>query len=203
MNKFDKAAPTWDAKERRVKLAEDITSAIMKKINVNRYMSVLDVGTGTGLILLKFHGRAGKLTGADSSQGMLETLKEKAVQAGINVETLKFDVVTDELPSENYDLITTGMMLHHLEDIGVFFRKAYAALKKGGHLCAADLESEDGSFHDHGAGVHHSGFDKAEIKKAAEECGFINISVETAAHTAKERDGEVNNYAVFLLCAEK
>lgn len=203
MNKFDKAAPTWDAKERRVKLAEDITSAIMKKVNVNKYMSVLDVGTGTGLILLKFHGRAGKLTGADSSQGMLETLKEKAVQTGINVETLKFDVVSDDLPSENYDLITTGMMLHHLEDISVFLRKAHRALKSGGHLCAADLETEDGSFHDHGAGVHHSGFDKETVRKAAEECGFKNISVETAAIVAKEHEGKVREYPVFLLCAEK
>ncbi|QAR32548.1 class I SAM-dependent methyltransferase [Geovibrio thiophilus] len=203
MNRFDKAAAGWDAKERRVKLARDIADAVMKKVSIDRNMSVLDVGTGTGLILLSFYGKAGRLTGADSSLGMLDTLKEKAESAQIDIETLIFDAASDQLPVENYDLITSGMMLHHLEDVRIFFRKAHAALKKGGHFCAADLETEDGSFHDSSEGVRHYGFDKEFIRSAAEECGFINVSVEAVTSVAKERDGKVRLFPVFLLSAEK
>ena len=60
----------------------------------------------------------------------------------------------------------------------------------------ADLDTEDGSFHDADAeGIHHLGFDRAELTGLARAAGFVDVEVRTA--TEIEREGR--RYPMFLL----
>jgi hypothetical protein len=66
-------------------------------------------------------------------------------------------------------------------------------LRDGGHLCIADLEAEDGSFHGEGFAGHH-GFDRAELEADLTRAGFADVSI-VRCHEV-ERHGET--YPLFL-----
>ena len=42
----------------------------------------------------------------------------------------------------------------------------------------ADLDKEDGTFHEEDTGVHHHGFESSALQSAAEEAGFTDVTVE-------------------------
>jgi 2-polyprenyl-3-methyl-5-hydroxy-6-metoxy-1,4-benzoquinol methylase len=134
---------------------------------------------------------------------MLAALSEKAEKAEISIETLVFDINRDNFEQDNYDVVTCGMMLHHLENPSVLFEKAYGALKKGGCICVSDLLEEDGSFHDDAKGVHHSGFAADYISYLMKNTGFRDVSVETASVVKKQREHGEDSYPVFLAVGRK
>jgi len=48
---FDKEASTWDAPP-RIKLAQDVSKAILGRLHLTQDMDILDFGCGTGLVSL-------------------------------------------------------------------------------------------------------------------------------------------------------
>lgn len=204
MSIFDSRSKEWDNKPRRIKLAFDVSEGMKEKLNLTGNETLLDFGTGTGLILLSFFGHVKKLIGADSSSGMLEVLKEKAAEAGIEeLDTLLLDIDKDEIPHDSYDIITSSMVTHHLKNPEIFFKKAFAGLKHGGFICVADLDEEDGSFHDQNDGVEHHGFSLEKVMEMLTKSGFENISIDIVTHVEKAKDGKKMPFPIFLAVAEK
>ena len=79
-------------------------------------------------------------------------------------------------------------------------RSLRAALTEGGTLCVADLDAEDGSFHGHGADVHH-GFDRAALAERLRAAGFAAPDF-TTVHEIERKSGDATRrYGVFLAVA--
>ena len=201
MSRFDDIAKNWDAHPRRLLQAEKIFSAIEQKVKLNKQMQVLDIGTGTGLLLIHFISKVKHITGIDNSKGMLNMLKEKAEKAKIdNIDYLFFDADKDTLPENKFDLAVSSMTFHHIEKVEDFLKEIYKSLKSGGKICIGDLETEDGSFHSNpDENIKHFGFDKAEFSKMLKKTGFKNTSVETIFEVEKPQ----KNYPVFFAYGEK
>ena len=73
-------------------------------------------------------------------------------------------------------------------------------LAPGGRIALADLDAEDGSFHGPDApGVHHLGFDRAELAAKLEAAGFAEVRFADAARS--EKNGRA--YSVFIAAARK
>ena len=205
MSIFDKNAAQWDGKQRRVQLAADVVDAVIKYAQPEKGIKLADFGTGTGLIMLGLSEYASEMTGYDSSEGMLDVLRSKASEAELdNLKALFFDIEKDEFPAEAYDMVTSSMVLHHLDDPVLFFEKAHKALKKGGKLCVADLLETGTPFHDKPQeGVKHEGFTSGWMSKALEKCGFSDVQTHDAAVIEKEREGKKLEFPVFLTVAVK
>ena len=92
------------------------------------------------------------------------------------------------------------MTLHHIPDTGEALRNFHHWLVPGGHLCIADLDAEDGSFHNQDDSVHH-GFDRAVLQQQAEAAGFVNIRYANVFCIKKGTPEK--EYPVFLLMADK
>ena len=104
MSRFNEIAKNWDANPRRLLQAEKIFKAIEKKVHLTDTMHVLDIGTGTGLLLMHFITKVEKITGIDNSKNMLEMLKEKADKAHVNnIKYLFFDADKDSLSENTFD----------------------------------------------------------------------------------------------------
>ena len=197
---FDKEAALWDAQPRRVKLARDIVESMKAEVMLDPGMDILDFGCGTGLVGMLLRPQARSLTCVDNSQGMLDVLKSKVAQAGINgVTTRLVDVSKGGELTGSYDCIVSAMALHHIEDISGVASQFYKALHKGGCVCIADLELEQGNFHEDHAGVFHHGFHREQLSGIFVEAGFADIRFRRAAEVEKP----LGKFPVFLLIGSK
>ncbi|MDR3683264.1 MAG: class I SAM-dependent methyltransferase [Geothrix sp.] len=197
--RFDRAAPTWDHEDRRVALAQAVAEAISARVPLSRGLSTLDFGCGTGLVTLALAPKVGAITGADTSPGMLKTLAEKAQALGIPVRLRPLDPAGTGDLGGPYQLIVSSMTLHHIPDVPALFHRFAGQLQPGGHIALADLDQEDGSFHEDLTGVHHHGFSRDQIQAWLEAAGFLQIHLETAQVSRKNG----KDYPVFLATARK
>jgi 2-polyprenyl-3-methyl-5-hydroxy-6-metoxy-1,4-benzoquinol methylase len=205
---FDSLATEWDNNPVRVELAKSVVEAILAEIGPLDAMDALDYGCGTGLVSLFLHSHVKSLAGADSSGGMLDVLQTKIADGGLkNLRTLCLDLEHEDPPPERYHLIVTNMALHHIANTRKVVGGFYSMLHPGGTLCISDLDTEPGSFHGCGvkaAGVHHHGFDRAELKSLLSTMGFSQTRDRTAYTVRKPiESGEIREFPVFLIAGEK
>ncbi len=205
MTYFDTAAAHWDDQPHRVRLMRAIGDAIVRQANPAPDAAVLDYGCGTGLVGLYLLPHVASVTGADNSRGMLDVLDRKIREGGVaNMRPLLLDLERDPVPPDRYDLIVSGMALHHIADTARVLRAFHELLRPTGALCLADLDTEPGTFHPDpaAAGVHHHGFDRERLMGQLERIGFTNPHAATAATFTKPvADGGQQEFSIFLITA--
>jgi 2-polyprenyl-3-methyl-5-hydroxy-6-metoxy-1,4-benzoquinol methylase len=191
---FDREAGAWDLEARRVALARGVVGAIQERVPLTGAMDVLDFGCGTGLVTLAVAPLVGTITGADTSPGMLKVLGEKAAAVGLAVAQKTLEGGARLALGGPYHLIVSSMTLHHVADVPGLFHQFAAHLLPGGQVALADLDSEDGSFHNGVPDVHHLGFRREQISAWLAAAGFLEVQLATAAVMRK---GD-KDYPVFL-----
>ena len=194
---FKERAAEWDKGSIRVNGAKTIADAIQKKVILDSNMSIMDFGVGTGLLGFEIAKLVNRVVGVDTSQNMLEKLKEKN-SSGLNIEPLHLDIVKNPI-DEKFNGIISSMTLHHIEDLKLFFETIYKNLNEDGFIAIADLESEDGTFHSDNAGVFHFGFDENELCKIVSSCGFKEVEFKNINTINKPH----RDFEVFLLSAKR
>lgn len=198
---FDLAALTWDEKPQRLKLAADIFTSIAAAVNISPGIDALDFGCGTGLLSLQILERTGRISCADSSRGMLDALESKVKSAGLEGVSI-IHLESDDAAGLNgsYDLITSSMTFHHVQDVPSLVKRLAGCLADGGTLCVADLDPDNGMFHEDNTGVFHYGFAREEMMKYLTEAGLINVKSMTAAVVERKNgSGDAVKFSVFLV----
>lgn len=202
---FDKDASSWDENPGRVKLVQDIADTIVREINLTPSMDVLDFGCGTGLLTFRLQPFVHSITGVDSSHGMLDVLNSKIKEQNLaNIKTSFLDIEKEGVIKGSYNLITSSMTFHHIRNVGHILNQLYNALLPDGHICIADLDSDDGQFHESNEGVFHFGFDRKNLSNIMKKSGFQNIKCTTAAKITKAVHGGRNReFTIFLIIGYK
>lgn len=202
---FDQKAAAWDENPMRVKLAYDVADAIIREIRPTQDMDALDYGCGTGLVTLRLQPFVKSISGADSSKRMIEVLLGKVKNHGLkNVHTRFVDFEQGGKVEGKFHLVVSSMTLHHVQDPDGFLKQLYDLLAPEGYLGIADLDKEDGTFHDDNTGVLHLGFERAYLKGLLEKAGFREVRDITAATVVKETgDKGRREFPVFLIVARK
>ena len=199
MSRFDQKAQDWDTPERQ-EHARAIAESIRAHVPLSRRMRAIDIGAGTGLLGLALAADVGSMVLAEPSAGMLTVAREKLAAGGpANVTAVPFDLPAEPPDGAPFDLAVSLLVLHHIEDTPAALRSIHDLLSSGGHLALVDLEAEDGSFHDDPEGIHHHGFDRAALCRAATTAGFHGA--ETRIVSEIERDGRP--YPLVLLTAQR
>ena len=204
MTNFDERARDWDSDPDKVERARTVAEAIRRAIPLSNDMKALEYGCGTGLLSFALQSDLGQITLADTSQGMLEVLREKIADASVtNMHPVRLDLASDPLPTERYDLTYSLMTLHHLQDVKDMLVKFRDLLTPDGYLLVADLDKEDGSFHTDGSTDVHLGFDRNELQQMVEAIGFGNVTFSTAYEIKKKIGSEEKTFPIFLMTAQK
>jgi ubiquinone/menaquinone biosynthesis C-methylase UbiE len=200
---FDSKAREWDSNPVFQDRAHKIADAIRAAVPLNRTLTALDYGCGTGLLSFPFKDELGRITLKDTSAGMLDVLREKIAAQGVTNMTVKqMDLTADPLPEERYDLIYSSMTLHHIPNTAHILAVFHSLLNPGGTLCIADLDDEDGSFHGEGFDVHH-GFKRNELEALTRAAGFVAVGFSTVFEIVKQQEDGERAYPVFLMVARK
>jgi ubiquinone/menaquinone biosynthesis C-methylase UbiE len=204
MTNFDERARDWDSDPNKVERARAVADAIRNAVPLSRDMNALEYGCGTGLVSFALQPDLGQITLMDTSQGMLDVLKEKIVDAGVtNMQPRRLDLATDALPAERYHLTYSLMTLHHIPDTKDILRKFHALLEPNGYLLVADLDQEDGSFHTDGTTDVHKGFQRDELREMVENARFENVAFSTVYEIRKKIISEEKTFPIFLMKAQK
>ena len=206
MEYFDQAATAWDEKPARVALARAVAEAIINQVNLSGTMNAMEFGCGTGLISMALAPMVRQVLAVDMSENMLAVLDKKIKQNQIeNISTRRMDLSKDELLDNRFDLIFSGMALHHVKDVDALLGIFHRLLNPGGILAIADVDTEDGGFHGDIPDVFHLGFDREVFAQNLEKKGFSSVKASTAHVIKKESavSGREEEFSVFLITAVK
>ena len=110
---FDRLAPTWDANE--VRSTPERIRNILNLLPLKKGMSVLDLGTGTGVLIPYVEekiGLEGRIGAVDLSEEMLNLAKSKYGKYE-NVDFMRIDFEEDPIAGM-YDLVILYSVYPHL-----------------------------------------------------------------------------------------
>lgn len=202
MSRFDERAKDWDKKQTTLDKSDACINHLKEKIDFSNIKNILDYGCGTGLIAFNLVEKNNEVLGLDNSYGMIEEFNKKVKEKNLsNIKAKKHNILEEDLPKNSFDLIVISMSLHHIEDIDMFLKKSFEALKNGGYICINDLDKEDGSFHakHNNEGVYHFGFSKDELVETAKKIGFSDSSFDIIYIFEREN----GNFPIFNFIAKK
>jgi len=195
---FAEKATNYDNEKSRTQNVSTIAQTILNEVSFSKEMSIMDFGSGTGLLLSEIAPYVGEITAVDISLAMTEVLQSKKEQIKCPVQIVQMDL-TKETLDRKFDSIISSMTIHHIEDTLTLFKKFHSLLKVNGTIAIADLDTEDGSFHTEDTGVFHCGFDRDDFAQMAKNAGFKDVKIQNASTITKLH----TNYSVFLLTAKK
>lgn len=142
---------------------------------------VVDVGCGTGFLLLGAARRASQVVGVDVTPAMLAEAKRRVDEAGLTNVTLR-EATAEALPFADlrFDVALTRLTLHHLGDPGRVLSEIHRVLRPGGRLVLCDITAADdpakADLHNRLERLrdpsHVQHYPAGEITKMMEEAGF-------------------------------
>ena len=144
---FDRLAPDWDAEMIR---SDEIIAAILDKAEVSANKDVLDVATGTGVLIGDYLARGvASVTGIDISPNMARIAQGKYPQE--NVKILCGDVERTDF-DRLFDCIVVYNAFPHFPDPARLIAHLASLLRPGGTLTVAHgMSREKIDAHHHGA----------------------------------------------------
>jgi len=178
---FNTAAVTWDEQYQNQELT-DFLSKLVPTFPLKRGQRVLDVGTGTGILipfLLEAVGSTGHVTAIDFAEKMVEACKAKYANLP-NVNIAVQQVENLDFPPETFDAVTCFGLFPHLENKQKALSQMNRVLKPGGKLIIAHaLSSNELRAHHRNAAVvaHDALPDEAEMKQLLEQTGFTEVQI--------------------------
>lgn len=197
--RFDRLAATWDDNPLRQAMTAAVAAAIQADVPLRPEWTALEYGCGTAALSFRLSEKVCRMVAADSSPGMLEQVRQKLAAAGAgNIAPLQLDLGCEPPPPESFDFIVCCMSVHHVEDLRRLAAAFATMLAPGGWLAIADLEAEDGSFHQDQV-VPHNGFEPAVLANLLKAAGLTGAAWRTI-HTM-ERNGRA--YPIFLLTLQR
>src|SRR5699024_1640571 len=118
----------------RKELAKIIVKEVKKELRNSETKSLIDYGSGTGLVSLELSDLVSSILLIDSSKQMLEIAEAKISQKGIlNSKVLHSDF-TEDTPELNADIVIMSLVLLHIPDTNKILTGIFSILNKDGKL---------------------------------------------------------------------
>lgn len=180
---FNERADIWDDK-----IAEKDHAKLVKmaeRLDIEPGATVLDVGTGTGILLpylLQKVGQKGRIVALDIAEKMLTRAKSKGFEGRINY--LCADVMTIPLEDEYCNAVVCYSSLPHFPDKLKALLEIKRVLKKDGgvFVCHTSSREQINKIHRSLPVVHHDLLpDAIEMTTLLRDAGLAEIKVEDTA----------------------
>jgi len=176
-NVFEQMAKRYDTEE-RIELAKVIVNEVRQELRNSQSKSLIDYGSGTGLISLELSDLVNSILLVDSSKQMLEVAKAKISRKGIANAKVLYSDFTQETPELKADIVFMSLVLLHIPDTNKILQELFGILNDDGKLIIIDFDKNDKIQHPN----VHNGFSHEELKKRLTDIGFKSTEMKTFFH---------------------
>ena len=183
---FNSVAENWDNLNKKILGSYDLPKTVCEAIPENCGLAV-DLGCGTGAVLLRMLSRARNVVGVDGSQAMLdichrrfEELPEAATRISLRIGSLEHLPLRDQ----EADFASINLVLHHLE-------VPSQALAEARRLFISDFLHHSDESMRVTYGDRWLGFEEGKLAIMLHNAGF------TRTHIRKQKVG--NNLTLLLV----
>ncbi|AZU60586.1 class I SAM-dependent methyltransferase [Neobacillus mesonae] len=176
-NVFEQMAKRYDTEE-RIELAKVIVKEVRSELRNSKSKSLIDYGSGTGLVSLELSDLVGSILLVDSSKQMLDVAVVKFSYKGITNSKVLYSDFTQETPELKADIVLMSLVLLHISDTKKILQELFNILNNGGKLIIIDFDKNDKIHHP----KVHNGFSHEELKKRLSEVGFKSVEIKTFYH---------------------
>lgn len=176
-NVFEEMAKRYDTEERKA-LAKIIEKEVRTELDNSQGKSLIDYGSGTGLVSLELTDLVDSIILVDSSKQMLDVAEAKISQQGISNAKVQYADLIQETPELKADIVLMSLVLLHIPNTKKILQELFNILNKGGKLIIIDFDKNDQISHP----KVHNGFSHDELKKLISEVGFTSTDIKTFYH---------------------
>lgn len=173
-NVFEQMAKRYDTEE-RIELAKVIVKEVRPALQNCKSKTLIDYGSGTGLVSLELSDLVESILLVDSSKQMLEVAGAKISHKGITNADVLYADLTQETPEFKADIVLMSLVLLHIPDTKKILQELFNILNDGGKLIIIDFDKNDQIHHP----KVHNGFLHEELEKRLSEVGFNSIEIKT------------------------
>lgn len=161
---------------------ENDTGFLLSQLPLRNSLNILDVGYGTGNLLLKIKNTQYDINayGVEKSRVLYEHSKEILLKSKVNICCLDFEHWSENV---KFDIIVMAFFLHHVDCFSDYLKKAFSLLNSQGMLVIMDRIALDydsklefkSYWEKHYAATHEwreecpSIFTRAELQKIVED----------------------------------
>lgn len=179
-NVFEQMARRYDTED-RIELAKVIVSEVKEGLSESETKSLIDYGSGTGLVSLELSDLVDSILLVDSSKQMLDVAEAKISRRGIRNSKVLYSDFTLETPELKADIVLMSLVLLHIPDTEKILQQLFSILNEGGELIIVDFDKNDQIDHP----KVHNGFSHEELKDILSKVGFDSIEIKTFYHGKK------------------
>ncbi|MEO2078231.1 MAG: methyltransferase domain-containing protein [Bacillus sp. (in: firmicutes)] len=176
-NVFEELAKRYDTEE-RMELAKVIVKEVRPELQHSKSKSLIDYGSGTGLVSLELTDLLDSILLVDSSKQMLEVAEAKISHRGISNAKVLYSDFTQGTPELKADIVLMSLVLLHIPDTKKILQELFNILNHGGKLLIIDFDKNENINHP----KVHNGFSHEELKERLSEVGFHSIKMKTFYH---------------------
>ncbi|QIO35585.1 class I SAM-dependent methyltransferase [Bradyrhizobium sp. 1(2017)] len=123
----------------------DFFHRVARKLGLSRESSLIDLGTGPGLLALGFGPYVGRVVGVDPEPAMIEAARRAAASAGQALTLIegKAETLADDIGS--FDVVTIGRALHWMDREPTLARLDRLVARDSAIVICASFSATDGS----------------------------------------------------------
>jgi cyclopropane fatty-acyl-phospholipid synthase-like methyltransferase len=119
--------------------------SVAQKLGLSKQGSLIDLGTGPGLLALGFASYVGRIVGVDPETAMLEAARHAATRAGHALTLIEGTAETLSPGIGTFDVVTIGRALHWMDREPTLARLEELVARDGAVVICASFSATDGS----------------------------------------------------------
>jgi SAM-dependent methyltransferase len=119
--------------------------SVAERLGLSRQSSLIDLGTGPGLLALGFAPYVGRIVGVDPEPAMLDAARRAAASTGHALALIEGKVETLGPDIDSFDVVTIGRALHWMDREPTLARLDRLVARDGAIAICASFSATDGS----------------------------------------------------------
>lgn len=174
---FDQHARQWDDLARTLLPVPEYRQRLLELVPHGG--TVLEIGVGTGGLLIELATLAAEVIGIDHSPAMLEEAGRSVADNGLtNIELRLGEMAHLPLSNAAVGCLVANMVLHHAADPAAVLMEFRRVLAPGGSLLLADLARHERESAREQLADQWLGFEETELELWLKTAGFVSVTGE-------------------------